>query len=67
VARPIEFGEALPDAEQIQLRTLNELDAWNQGKFSARPEGQIVERFLEQMRNSRDYVQCSTSAHVRQK
>ncbi len=56
VARPIEFGEALPVAEQLRLSSINELNAWNQGNFAARPEGQKVERSLEQMYNSRDYV-----------
>ena len=62
VARPIELGEALPVAEQVQLRTLNELNVWNQGKFALRPEGQTVERSLEQMYNSREYVRQVTAA-----
>lgn len=61
VARPIEYGEALPVVEQIQLRTFNELNAWNQGNFAARPEGQKVEKSLEQMRDSRDYVRQVTA------
>ena len=56
VARPIELGEELPVAEQVRLCTINELNAWNRANFAARPEGQEVERSLEQMRNSRDYV-----------
>ncbi len=56
VARPIELGEALPADEQVRLRTINELNAWNQGNFAARPEGQTVKRSLEQMLNSRDDV-----------
>lgn len=62
VARPIELGEALPPAEQVQLRTLNELNAWNQGKFAARPEGQEVERSLEQMYESRESIRKVTAA-----
>lgn len=62
VARPIELGEALPAAEQVQLRTLNELNAWNQGRFAARPEGQKVELSLEQMYESREYVRQVTAA-----
>jgi len=62
VARPIELGEALPAAEQVQLRSLNELNAWNQGKFAARPEGQKVERSLEQMYESWEYVRKVTAA-----
>jgi hypothetical protein len=61
VARPVELGEELPVAEQVRLRTLNELNAWNQGQFAARPEGQKVERSLEQMRASRDYVRQVTA------
>lgn len=61
VARPIELGEELPVAEQVELRTLNELNAWNQGNFVARPDGQKVERSLEQMRSSRDYVRQVTA------
>jgi hypothetical protein len=61
VARPIELGEALPAAEQVQFRTLNELNAWNQGKFAARPKGQNVERSLEQMYESREYVRKVTA------
>lgn len=56
VARPIELGEALPLAEQVGLSTLNELNAWNQRNLAARSDGQQVERSLEQMRESRDYV-----------
>ena len=56
VARPIELGVALPAAEQVRLCSFNELNAWNQGKFAARPAGQKVERSLEQMYTSRDYV-----------
>lgn len=61
VARPIELGEEFPVTEQVELRTLNELNAWNQGNFAARPDGQKVERSLEQMRNSRDYVRQVTA------
>src|SRR6185369_14871297 len=56
VARPIELGAALPVADQIQLRTLNELNAWNQGKFAARPEGLKIERSLDEMYSSRECV-----------
>jgi hypothetical protein len=56
VARPIELGKALPVAEQVLLCSLNELNTWNQGKFAARPEGQKVEKSLEQMYTSRDDV-----------
>jgi hypothetical protein len=56
VARPIEMGDALPAAEQVQLRSINELNTWNQAKFSARPADQNVERSLEQMHASREYV-----------
>lgn len=62
VARPIELGEALPAAEQVQLRTLNELNVWNQSKFATRPAGQEVERSLEQMYESREYVRKVTAA-----
>ena len=62
VARPIELGEALPITEQVQLRSLNELNTWNRAKFAARPEGQKVERSLEQMYDSRDYVRQVTAA-----
>jgi hypothetical protein len=61
VARPIEWGEALPVAEHVLLSTLNELNAWNQGKFDLRPEGQKVEKSLEQMHKSRDYVRQITA------
>jgi hypothetical protein len=61
VARPIELGEALPAVEQVKLRTLRELNAWNQGKFAARPEGQKVEISLEQMYESREYVRKVTA------
>ena len=64
VARPIELGEALPAAEQVQLRTLNELNAWNQGNFAARPEGQNVEISLEQMYESREYVRKVTAGLI---
>lgn len=56
VARPVEFGEALPFAELVQLSSLNELNRWNQANFAARPEGQEVRRSLEQMRASREHV-----------
>jgi hypothetical protein len=56
VARSIELGAALPVADQVQLRSLNELNAWNQRKFADRPEGQNVERSIEQMHDSRKYV-----------
>ena len=62
VARPIELGEALPPAEQVQLRSLNELNTWNQGRFAARPEGQKVELSLEQMYESRKQVRKVTAA-----
>jgi hypothetical protein len=61
IARPIELGEALPAAERVQLRSLSELNAWNRGKFAARPEGQKVERSLEQMYHSRDDVRQVTA------
>jgi DinB family protein len=62
VARPIELGKSLPAVEQVQLRTLNELNVWNQGKFAARPEGQIVEISLQQMYISREYVRQVSAA-----
>lgn len=61
VARPVEFGQALPDAEQAQLRSLNDLNRWNQSNFAARPAGQDVYGSLEQMRDSRDYVRRITA------
>lgn len=62
VARPLELGETLPVDEQVRLRTLNELNAWNQANFALRPEGQKVETSLEQMYTSRDYVRQVTAA-----
>ena len=62
IARPVELGKALPVAEQVQLHTLNELNAWNQSKLALRPEGQEVESSLEQMYSSRDYVRQVTAA-----
>ena len=56
VARPVELGEVLPLTDQVQLSTLNELNAWNQSKFTARPQGQNVEKSLEQMRESHEYL-----------
>ncbi|MEO8354462.1 MAG: DinB family protein [Chloroflexota bacterium] len=61
VARSIELGEMLPAADQVQLRTLNELNAWNQGKFAARRADQKVEESLEQMYESREYVRQVTA------
>jgi hypothetical protein len=61
VARPIELGEALPVADRVQLHTLNELNIWNQGKFADRPDGQNVERSLEQMYNSREHLRQVTA------
>lgn len=61
VARPVELGEELPVAEQVRLGSLNKLNAWNQANFAARPGGQNVERSLEQMRSSRDYVRQVTA------
>jgi hypothetical protein len=34
------LGEALLVGDQVQLHPLNELNAWNQAKFAAHPEGQ---------------------------
>lgn len=62
VARPIELREALPAVEQVNLRTLRELNAWNKGKFAVRPAGQEVERSLEQMHESREHVRQVTAA-----
>jgi hypothetical protein len=56
VARPIELSEMLPVADQVQIRTLNELNAWNQGKFTNCPEDQSVEKSLEKMYDSREYL-----------
>lgn len=61
IARPIELGEELSATEQVQLRTLNELNAWNQSKFAVRPEGQKIEISLEQMYESREYVRRVTA------
>lgn len=61
VARPIKLGEKLPVTERVQLPTINELNAWNQGKFAARPEDQKVETSLAQMRSSREYVRQVTT------
>ena len=52
----------MPATEQVQLRTLNELNAWNQGKFAARPVGQKVEISLEQMYERREYVRKVAAA-----
>ena len=61
VARSIELGDKLPVTEQALLGSLNKLYAWNQGKFAARPQGQPVEKSLEQMQVSRDYVRQVTA------
>jgi hypothetical protein len=61
VARAIELGKDLPAAEQVQLPSLNQLNSWNQGKFSARPDNQDVKVSLQQMRASRDYVRQVTA------
>jgi len=61
IALPIELGEELSATEQVQLRTLNELNAWNQSKFAVRPEGQKIEISLEQMYESREYVRRVTA------
>ena len=51
----------LPAVDQVQLRTLTELNAWNQGKFATCPESQTVERSLEQMYQGREYVRQVTA------
>ena len=56
IARPVELGEELPAAEQVQLCSINDLNAWNDNNFASRPEGQTVEESLAQMLDSRDHV-----------
>ena len=62
LARSIELSEELPVAEQVQLRTFNELNTWNQNKFAARPKDQKIETSLAQMHNSRDYMRKVTAS-----
>jgi putative sterol carrier protein len=58
-ARPIEAGDALPESERPVMRTLGELNAWNDREFSKRPAGQPVEKSLEEMRAVRDSIRRS--------
>ncbi len=52
----IKMGPTLPKEQQIQLRTLNELNGWNAEKFAERPAGQTPEQALEQMQASREAI-----------
>ncbi len=64
VAWPIELGELLPVTEQVQLPTINELNAWNLDQFAARPEDQKVETSLVHMHSSREYVREVTATMI---
>lgn len=56
VATPIERGPNVPAEEQRPMRTIAELDAWNDAKFAQRPANQTPQQSLEQMRASREAV-----------
>ncbi len=62
VARPIELGLDLPATDRGGLKTINELNAWNQGMLAARPRGHTALASLELMKASRDYVRQVTAS-----
>jgi hypothetical protein len=61
VVQPIELGESLAPVDQVRLRSFNDLNAWNQANFAARPAGQTVQTSLEQMHSSRDRIRRITA------
>ena len=56
IARAIELGPDIPADEQQVWSSFNDLNAWNDQRFTQRPVGQTPEQSLEQMRASRDEI-----------
>jgi hypothetical protein len=56
IANGISKGLNLPQEEKFLLRSMSEVNAWNDREFAKRPAGQTVEQSLQQMRESRDAI-----------
>lgn len=62
VAYPIQQGADMPEERRVAIRTLGELNQWNDSKFAERPPGQTVEETLAQLEASRDAVRQAVVA-----
>jgi hypothetical protein len=56
VATPIERGRNVPPEGQRPMRTVAEMNAWNEARFAQRPADQTPQQSLEQMRTSRQAI-----------
>jgi putative sterol carrier protein len=56
IATPIERGRNVPAEEQRPMRTVAEMNAWNEARFAQRPANQTPQQSLEQMQASRQAI-----------
>jgi hypothetical protein len=54
VIEPIKAGANIPEEERWEMRSGNEVNAWNAKRFAERPVGQTVQQSLEQVTATRD-------------
>jgi hypothetical protein len=56
VADVIEKGRELPPEERFDMRTVRQLNAWNEAEFAKRPAGTTPEESIAEMRRQRERV-----------
>jgi hypothetical protein len=56
VARPVELGPDLPEAERLSFVSVEDVNGWNEGKFAAKPAGHSGRESLAQVRASWDEI-----------
>lgn len=55
-AKYVALGPNVPDAERLELRTMQQVNAWNAREFSKRPPGYTAQDALAAMRAARDQL-----------
>jgi putative sterol carrier protein len=56
MAKYLRFGAGIPDGEQLHLRSMGEVNKWNERELASRSPTHSVQDSLAAMRNSRDEV-----------
>ncbi len=62
VAHPIQQGPNMPRERRLAIKTMGELNKWNDSKFAERPLGQPVDDSLTQLDASREAVRQAVAA-----
>lgn len=62
VAYPIQQGPDIPEDRRVEIRTMGQLNQWNDSWFAKRPPSQTVDESMAQLEASRDAVRQAVVA-----